>query len=202
MEIASAACQAGWEKLKNSNAPAKAFFVEVGEETRKLGKGISEGTVAFVRRAKKNGADQDEQLVPSLFDFSEELSSDEEKPVIELAKPEPARIDKRFWKSAGVAAVAAIAVLIAVSVMQRPRHVPAVLTEVPVANKAALPASASLKPSAMVESGTAKGPVRMVSAKQVIHSEASDTVVRYGNRPVKQKPADSHPGIKRYSDLD
>ncbi|HEX4489004.1 MAG TPA: hypothetical protein VH088_22205 [Terriglobales bacterium] len=208
MENVTAACHAGWEKTKQAYVPAKEFFSEIGEETRKLGKNTADNLTAFVRRAKKNGADQDEQLVPSMFDFSEELSSDappttgEDKPVIEMPKRKAVLVDKRFGKAALVAGAAAVAVLLTVSVMRRPHQLPAVVNEAPVA-KAAETAPVALKPSAMVEHNGAKSAVHLASAKQVIHtSEASDTVVRYGNRPVKQKPADSHPGIKRYSDLD
>jgi hypothetical protein len=204
MESATAAFQAGWEKAKQANVPARAFFSEIGEETRKLAKNTSASLVAFVNRAKKNGADEDEQLVPSMFDFSEELpiDADEEKPVIEMPKRKPVLADKRFGRATVVAGAAAVLVLVAVSVMRRPHRAPALVSEAPVA-KAAEPAAPTLKPSAMVEHRDAKSPVHLASAKQVIHSsETRDTVVRYGNRPVKQKPEDSHPGIKRYSDLD
>jgi hypothetical protein len=204
MESVTAAFQAGWEKAKEANVPAKAFFSEIGEETRKLAKNTSVSLVAFVNRAKKNGADQDEWLVPSMFGFSEELpiDADEEKPVIEMPKRKVLSVDRRLGKATVVAGAAALLVLLAVSVTRRPHRVPTAANEAPVA-KAAEPAPVALKASAIVERNGAKTAVHLASAKQVIHtSETSDTVVRYGNRPVKQKPADSHPGIKRYSDLD
>jgi hypothetical protein len=192
MKAASAAMRNRWEKVN-----VKAFFAEVGEETRKLGTSISAGLSSAVRRTTTNVPDENEQLVPSMFDFSEELSSEEEKPVIEMPKPRAA-VDRRVWRALGAAGLAAIAVLLVVSLRHKSSQSPAAATA-PVENKGPLPATASLKPSAVVG---AKGPVHMVSARQVIHSEASDTVVRYGNHKSAPKPADSHPGIKRYSDLD
>jgi hypothetical protein len=222
LESATAGCQAGWEAAKQSVVPAKAFLLEVGEETKKLGRRIAVAVVSR-GRGKRLRKQDDEQLVPSMFDLSgdrefgdRELNHetevvDEETPVVEISGHRAGRAagrDKRFWKAAGAAAVAAVAVLAAVSVLHRPPHVPAVAGESQVENKAALPASASLKPSVIVERGGQKNPagsgVQVLAAKQVMggDSQAEDTVVRYGSRPTAPKRTVSHPQIKRYSDLD
>jgi hypothetical protein len=193
LEIVTAAIREKCEKIN-----VKAFLTEIGEETRKLGKDISASVGAAVRRTTTNVPDENERLVPSMFDFSEELSSEEASPVVEAPKS-PVSVDRRVWKATGAAALAATAVLVAVSVMHKPHQVPAAAVVTPGESKTALPATASLKPSALVPG---KSPVHMVSTRQIIHSEASDTVVRYGTHKSLPKTAESHPGIKRYSDLD
>lgn len=212
LEAATAACHAGWEAVKQSVVPGKAFLLEVGAETKKLGRRIAGALVP--NRRRKTLREEDEQLVPSMFDLSGDTEFNDaievvgdQTPVIEISERHPGG-DRRLWKVASAAAVAALAVLLTVSVLHRRPRVPAIASESPVENKATLPASASLKPSAMVDRGGQKNSagslVQVLAARQVVRADASaeDTVVRYGSRPTAPRRAESHSQIKRYSDLD
>ena len=194
LDTVNTACHAGWEKLKQSNVPLKAFLLEIGQETRSLGRSISSRMTRLARRTTNSQTDQNEPLVPSMFDFSEELGVEEEAPAVEKQKPHS--VDRRFWRPGFAAAIVATVALVSVSVMRGPSQTP----ERAVESKSATPAVA--KPTAMAEPEGSKNAVRMIAAKQVVRPEAEDTVVRYGNRPKASKPSPEHPGVRRYSDLD
>jgi hypothetical protein len=114
--------------------------------------------------------------------------------------------DARLLKATSAAAMAAVAVLLAASVMHR-APVPGAATNPHASDaKAVTPASATIKPSAMIEHGGERraAGVQMVSARQVPNDESSvnDTVVRYGRRAPSPRPRSNPYEIKHYSDLD
>lgn len=205
MDGATASLHAGQAAGKRSIVPLKAFLLEIGSETRKLTRRIAAAIIPN-RRGK---ADDQEQLVPSMFSLSDEdepeVFTDEELSVIDLPELRKRRFslrDGRFLKALGTAAVAALAVLFAVSIMHRPTP----SSSAPVSSQVKTPgaATATAKPSALVGEAKPRSGMRMIAAKQVLQEdpEADDTVVRYAHRPVAPKRTEIRSGVKRYSDLD
>jgi hypothetical protein len=205
MDGATAGFHTGRAAANRSVVPIKAFLLEIGSETGKLTQRIA---AAIIPSRRGKAADQ-EQLVPSMFSLSDEAEAkvftDEELSVIELPELRSRRFslrDGRFLKASGAAAVAAIAVLFAVSIVHRP----APSSSAPVSSQMKTAASAppTAKPSALVGEEKPHSGMRMIAAQQVFQgdSEAEDTVVRYVHRPAAPKRAEIRSGIKRYSDLD
>jgi hypothetical protein len=205
MDGATASLHTGGAAAKRSVVPLKAFLLEIGSETRKLTQRIAASIIPG-RRGK--AADQ-EQLVPSMFSLADdeepEVFTDEELSAIELPELRQHRFswrDGRFLKASGAAAVAALAVLFAVSIMHR--SAPSSSAPVSSQVKTTGTPSATPKPSALVGEGKPRSGMRMLAAKQVFQGdpEAEDTVVRYTQRPAAPKRAEIRSGVKRYSDLD
>jgi hypothetical protein len=205
MDGATAGLQTGGSAIKRSTVPLKAFLLEIGSETRQLTQRIA----AAIFPSRRGKARDQEQLVPSMFSLSDEdepeVFTDEELSVIDLPELRKRRFslrDGRFLKASGAAAVAALAVLFAVSLM----HWPAPSSSAPVSSQIKTPGipSATAKPSALVGEGKPRSGMRMIAAKQDFQGdpEAEDTVVRYTHRPVAPKRAEIRSGVKRYSDLD
>jgi hypothetical protein len=213
LETINATCQSRWQAIKQACLPVRAFFWEVGDETKQQYHRIADALIPH----RKSGPDEEEQLVPSMFHLSEpEDIVDEKNPdmfehQVIVQMPEPplsGRVgrDPRFLKAAVAAAVVAIAVVLSVSALHRAPQRPAATNDHEVDPKAVVPASLTLKPSAMIERGgehRASG-VQMVSARQVAHEESGvdDTVIRYGRRAPAPRRANNPYEIKHYSDLD
>lgn len=210
MDTATTGCRAGWVTVKESLAPLKAFLLEVCDETRNLARRTTTAMVA--RWDRKKSADEQERLVPSMYGLSEEepfpgeTQMAAEANVIPIAEPRRGRAGgRRFWKAANAAAVVAVAVLLAVSLRHR---APRPAAESSSVIKGNVSAPAASKSSALIEragqKAVANSGLHMIASKQVIPvgSEVDDTVVRYVSRPLTPKRPDSHPQIKRYSDLD
>jgi hypothetical protein len=193
--------------------PLKAFLLEIGEETRKLGR----QAVAWLMSRKGKLVRKDEEyLVPSMFDLSgaegpdleiNALASDD---VIELPERRLRRAsltDRRFFKAAGAAAVAAVAALLVISLTPRAQRGGSMVSPGKAAESSgALATPATLKPSAIIERGGSRSSPAssLLAAKQVMRSDsgAEDTVVRLRRSQSASKHGDSHSQIKRYSDLD
>jgi len=205
MDGATASFHAGQATAKRSVVPLKAFALEIGSETRKLTRRL----VAAITSGRQGKAADQEPLVPSMFSLTDdeepEVFTDEELSVIDLPELRKRRFslrDGRFLKASGAAAVAALAVLFAVSIMHRPTSSTGAPVSQQMKNVEAAPATA--KPSALVGEVKPHSGMRMIAAKQVFAEDpdAEDTVVRYPHRPVSPKRAEIRSGVKRYSDLD
>jgi len=205
MDGATASLHTGQAAIKRWTVPLRAFLLEIGSETRKLTQRIA----AAIIPSRRGKADDQEQLVPSMFSLADEeeaqVFTNEELRVIELPELRMPRFslrDGRFLKASAAAAVAALAVLFAVSIVHRPAGSSS--APLPPQVKTAGAASEIAKPSALVGEGKPRSGMRMIAAKQILSgdSEAEDTVVRYVHRPAAPKRAEIRSGVKRYSDLD
>lgn len=201
-------CHAGWSGLRNVFVPVKAFLLEIAEETRELARRAGDGM--FFRK-RKITVDDEEQLVPSMFSLSDEENQISQIPVedavIDISE-HPSRAprisEKRFLKASATAALAAVAVLLAVTMMPRANRGPVTHTEKPDDTPKSL-ISPILKPSPMVEheGQTAASSMRVLTAKQVVRDdEVQDRVVRFAHTAPAPKHEAPRPRIKRYSDLD
>jgi hypothetical protein len=210
---ATVACHAGWATFRHSLVPLRAFLLEIGEETQQSGRRAAAALRSRMRRRTHQTPGDEEQLVPSMFDLSAEdkLNGEaeglvNEEVVIDIPERPASTGDKRFLKAAGAAALAAVAILLAVTVVPRPRPNSGISIEKPIESKTALPSSANLKPSAMVESGRQRNAAipsaHVLPAKQMIGDDSeAEIVVRHWNRQPAPKRADLQPQIKRYTDL-
>ncbi len=199
-----------WQVLKQASVPARAFFWEVGDETKQLANRVAD---ALFRKK----SDEEEQVVPSMFHLSEaEDSRDQKSPeviehqvIVQMPERQGAKQsgrDIRFIKAGAAAAVVAIAAVLSVSALHRASQPPAAAGDQPHSAKAPIPASLTLKPSALIERGAEHRPsgVQMVSARQVAGEDSGvdDTVTHYARRAPARKANANPYEIKHYSDLD
>ncbi len=204
LDSAADGCKKGVKSAGKAALPIGKFLREVATETAVLPKQLLAAALRR-RRAAKRVAEDNEQLVPSMFAFSSEDGEAVPRQAATEEQASPKVPEVRLLKPVLAAGVVALAILLTVVAKQRSSQATPIANQSVTESKNVTPAPV-LKPSAMVSKEPIKpAPAKLVAAKQVSHSDSGTedneiTVRRI--RPPAPKAQAGHPQVKRYSDLD
>jgi hypothetical protein len=204
LESAADGCKKGVKSAGKAALPIGKFLREVATETAALPKQLFAAALRRSRTAKRV-AEENEQLVPSMFAFSAEDSEVPPRQSTTEDQASPKQPEVRLLKPVLAAGVVALAVLLTVVIRQRSSQAAPIANQSVTESKNVTPAPV-LKPSAMVSKEASKPvPAKLVVAKQLSHSESgaeeNEITVRH-IRPPASKAQVGHSQVKRYSDLD